>query len=1198
VELREVGVEGGISGSDDEVAQIQVLVGGVVPVSRDVVDIDVERLGGGGVEPQAADPRLLEGLAKGDFLPRRLSGLGVASGLQPAIELAVAKEQHPLAVRRHDERAPGEVALDDRAVEGVGMAPYEGEDPIAVSGLLLVGGGVAAERLDEGGARVGRGHGTSILPAGVGRRLVRTWPRGHSLLQSAARPMSAPSLSPALERVSDRVPVLVALSGAAALVYESQWMRSFGLIFGDTTDAVAWVLAVFMGGLALGSALAARRASADPLRAYARVELGVGVAALATLPLLRALPWAYGGLAGRLGLEGALELLGRVVLAAVVLLPATALLGATVPLAVEVLARTGRPVRPSFGRLYLLNTLGGAVGVALGPFVLVPVLGVSGAVLAAATVSLMVGGMAWRWRREAGPLPPSAERPGLEDGVAREASAEPPRREGEESRPLVGIGPALAAVTGGATFGVEILWTRSYALVIGSSVHAFNIMLLAVLLGLVGGTLVYGRLRARVRRPVTAAGLVVAAGGAAVLAGEWVIGGLPAAYLAALRLVPVSFAAEQLAGFLLCLVTMLPVTLLLGLGFPLLMHLPGTEDRPAQVASGRLYAWNTAGAIGGALLADLLLVPRLGLQPSYLVFAALLLVGGAAALATRVPAPRPVRRLVPAGLALGLLALVPRWEPWDPVVMTSGVYRYGLEWRDEPASAWDLGRWLREKRTQVFYREGAEAVVGVSETRAGRRFLSVNGKTDAGSGVEDVVTQRFIAHVPMLLHPSPRRALVIGWGAGATAASVGLYPVESLECVEIEPATWEAAPLFSRLSGSLRDDPRFHISFRDGRNYLLRSPRAWDVIVSEPSNPWISGVSNLFTREFYEIVRRRLAPGGVFGQWFHYYNLAAADVKVEAKTFLTVFPHASLWLVPPVESADGTRRLGADLLLVGSAQPQALEWTRLVHTLEKTRVGDDLRSTRVLGDPLALVAAWTMGRPEMERWVQDEEVFPGGTPLNTDDHPYIELVAPRRNVMTPADAARAAAEQYGAMGRAGGDARDVLHGHPGSSGNGQAAALLCRQLAERYLDAKQPERALAALDAATRALPGDATARTRAGEVLVEQGRPDEALDRLRSAVRVDPDDVRAWDLLGQVAIDRRDYPLAEEAHRAMLRREPSNVTAWLRLAAVLARQEKWSEAQEALEWARQIDRNAPIDPDLERYIAGRASAQRAAGGR
>jgi hypothetical protein len=152
--------------------------------------------------------------------------------------------------------------------------------------------------------------------------------------------------------------------------------------------------------------------------------------------------------------------------------------------------------------------------------------------------------------------------------------------------------------------------------------------------------------------------------------------------------------------------------------------------------------------------------------------------------------------------------------------------------------------------------------------------------------------------VPLLLHPSARRALVVGWGSGATAASAALYPIESLECVEIEPATWEAAPFFTELSGRLKDDPRFRIAFRDARNHLLRSPGGYDAIVSEPSNAWISGVSNLFTREFHEAALSRLAPGGLFAQWFHYYSLDPADVKVEVATFLSVFPHVSLWLAP------------------------------------------------------------------------------------------------------------------------------------------------------------------------------------------------------------------------------------------------------------------------------------------------------------
>jgi hypothetical protein len=180
----------------------------------------------------------------------------------------------------------------------------------------------------------------------------------------------------------------------------------------------------------------------------------------------------------------------------------------------------------------------------------------------------------------------------------------------------------------------------------------------------------------------------------------------------------------------------------------------------------------------------------------------------------------------------------------------------------------------------------------------------------------------------MLLHPRPARVLVIGWGAGATAAAAAAHPLERLECVEIEPATWEAAPYFPDFYGPLQRDPRFEIVFRDGRNHLLRSGETFDLIVSEPSNPWITGVSNLFTREFLEAALARLAPGGLFAQWFHYYNLDPSDLKVEIKTFLAVFPHASLWLVPPVGPEGGIKNLGADVLLVGGREPQRLDWPR------------------------------------------------------------------------------------------------------------------------------------------------------------------------------------------------------------------------------------------------------------------------------
>jgi spermidine synthase len=963
------------------------------------------------------------------------------------------------------------------------------------------------------------------------------------------------------------LPLLVAFSGATGLVYQSLWMRSFGLVFGNTTDAVAVVLAVFMAGIALGSLLAARRPSAHPLAAYAKVELGIGATALLAWPLLKGLPAAYAALATRVDADGPVDILGRAVAAALVLLPTTTLLGATVPLAVEFLTRQGGELRQSLGRLYLLNTLGGAAGVALAAFVLVPNLGLDATLVATAGLNLMVGGLARKWSREAEP-----------DAAPARAAAEP---DGEGPPALFAV---LAFASGVFSFGIEVLWTRSLVLVIGSSVYSFHLVVFAVLLGIAGGTWWYQRLRDRIERPLVWLGALFLGCGGSALLGLPVVGRLPDAYLALIAALPVGFVAHQAAAFGLCLLVLLPTTLSLGLTFPLLAHLvaPGR----AQRASGLLYAWNTAGAIVGALAADVVLVRLLGLQRSYVVLAALPLLGGAWALAGGLGG-RTALRLAAATGALGLLApLALLWRPWDPLRVTSGVYKYGLEWRERPG--FRLADLARERRI-LFYEEGSEAVVAVAESRAsGRRYLSVNGKTDAGSGDEDVLTQKFIAHVPLLLHPAPRRVLVVGWGAGATAASAALHPVEYLECVEIEPATWRAAPFFAALSGSLQRDPRFKIVFRDGRNHLLRSGAEWDVVVSEPSNPWISGVSNLFTREFYEVAFSRLAPGGVFGQWFHYYNLDAADVKIELKTFAHVFPHVSLWLVPPVTGPGGDT-LTADVLLVGSREPHVMDWSRLRGAFAGGPVTDDLRSTRVLRDEASLLAAWTLGRPQIEAFVEDAGLFPRGTPLNTDGFPWLEFTAPRRNVLPPGEVARQAREQYEALAAAGSDPVPPLAGLDLQTAEGAA---LLRAIAERHAAAARPQRAIRTLQAAVAADPASRPARARLATLLLDAGDAKAGERALREAVRLDPGHSDDWERLGGLYLDRRDYPAAEEAHRALLRLRPGDVPARLRLGAILARLGRWVEARDTLHEARRLDPAAPIEPALLEHI------ERQAGGR
>ncbi len=929
---------------------------------------------------------------------------------------------------------------------------------------------------------------------------------------------------------------LAFVSGANALIYESLWFRSFGVVFGNTTDAVATVLAVFMGGLGLGSHLAGTRRARSPLRAYALVEMAIGATAALSLPLLRALPAADAAVARVLGAGGAIEAAGRFAFAALVLLPPTILLGTTVPLVVESLARSGWGLRRSLGDVYFWNTLGGAVGVSLGTFLLVPSLGVSASMMAAAAASFAVGVVAWRWGT--GKPAATATQPG-----AVEASRLPP------------LFAAVAMITGAFTFGVEVLWTRSYALVIGSTAYAFSLILLAALLGLVAGTGLYTRLRTRVTHPQFALGSLLAATGLATLLGVVVIGEMPGAYLLTMRVLPVTFMAHQIAGLGLCILTMLPVTTCLGFTFPLIVHLLRDSGGPsAQSVTGRLYAWNTAGAVAGAAVTGVLLVPRAGIERSYLLLASLVLAAAAWTLAGAASCRPALRGSAAAAAAAVVLALVPVWRPWDPLVMTSGVHRYGLTWA---ANADFQLSDLAKQRRLLFYREGKEAVVAVFEgLQSRKRFLSINGKTDAGGSSEDALQQRFIAHVPLLLHPSPKRVLVVGWGSGATAQSASLYPVETLECVEIEPATWEAAPLFGSLSGRVRSDPRFHIRFADGRNYLLRSTGRWDVVVAEPSNAWLAGVANLFTKEYYETVRSRLAPGGVFGQWFHYYDMDVADLKVELATFASVFPSVSVWMVPPLPpEAGGT--LSADLLLVGSEKPAALDWQRLQHAFEWTLVGSDLRDTQAVPNELALAASYAFGEADLARFVRDEALFPGGTPLNSDDNPWIEFHAARHTVTPTAEVVGTAQSLHAELGDVAADPIPPMTGHPGLAAGGHDAAEVYAALAERWTATGLPRRAHRAL-----------------------------AL-----ALALDPE---CEDVLAGLAAEAEgagDWARAGQLLSSLARRRPADPDVLRHLGAALIRQARWTQARDVLLRARAADPGQPVDPGLMKYVDAQIAA-------
>ena len=777
---------------------------------------------------------------------------------------------------------------------------------------------------------------------------------------------------------------LFAVSGAAALVYETLWLRTLVLTFGSTVFALGTILAAFMGGLAAGSLVIGRATTrhANPLRLYGMLEVGVGLSALA-LPVLFA-----GARGATVALfpdwpEGnALFPIFRFVVSSAILLIPTFLMGGTLPAMTRLFVTAREDLGREGGLLYFANTAGAVVGTLAGTFALLPALGMAGTNRVAVAANLAVGVAALALSRRAMTAPAAeAESRGAEaiappfDPAASPAEEPPaaiaphaPRAVSFDGTPRVSPSGvyALYAIGGFAALALEVVWTRALLLTLGTTVYAFSTMLATYLLGLALGGLLGARLASRSRAPERVLALLYLGAGIAVLVGNRFLGTLPLRYLRLQFQLGLDWNASLLVKFFLAFLIMLPPTFLLGAAFPVALRLVGRSVRESGAAIGRLYAANTTGSILGSFLGAVLFIPLFGLEKGLVAVAALFL-----AVSLGLLALARSRALVPAAAvaALALLgsALLPEW---DRYLMRSGVYVYASRYRQ-------IDDFLRARRDYqiLFYEEGPEATVAVVDGQK-YRYLQINGKTDASTG-KDMITQVISGHLPLLFHDNPKKVLVIGLGCGVTLGSVERHPVESIRCLEIAPEVVEAAALFSEANGGALEDPRVAMTIGDGRNFLLHTRETFDVIVSEPSNPWIAGIGNLFTREFLRLARARLAPGGVMCQWTNLYDLSESDLAIMLATYRETFPHGAIFL----------SHLG-DLLLIGTEKPPSLGFETLLHRLDDEGIQKDLRRVGI-----------TTVYDLLGNFVTDfghlGPLAPAETPIHTDDRAQLEFSAPK-----------------------------------------------------------------------------------------------------------------------------------------------------------------------------------------------------------
>ena len=962
----------------------------------------------------------------------------------------------------------------------------------------------------------------------------------------------------------------ILLSGFASLTYQLVWVRRFAVVLGTTNAAITVVLAMFLGGLGLGALLAGRSGGR------------LGAAGLARRFLLLELA-AAGFAAGLpLYLEGTRPLVRfadsgpgvpilAAVLASVFLLPAAAAMGATLP----TLTALGRRIRDrgegsAAGWLYAANTAGALLGVVLSARLLLPQLGLTGSSLCGIAANVGAGMLIFtRFGRTSTPGPGNAVRVPWFGG-----------------RALLPFG-AIATLSGFAAIAAEVGWARLAALLFGPTIYTFACVVASVIFGVALGSAGATRLRAQ---PGAGRGsarfwlaLVQFTGAAASAAVAWFASGLvlPIGGLIAENAEDVSHLLN--VQFLGTAALLLLPALAFGASFPLAVAgAAASANDPAQEAgraTGTIYATTATGNVLGALAAGFVLIPWFGIEGALLAAVFAQLIAGLLA------KPRVLALVLSGALAaFGVFAT----GSWDWEALSGGLYRVA------PQMETSRHRDFLRKGHLRFLEQGASATVSVKEV-ADELSLAIDGKVDATDGA-DMLTQRMLAHLPLLLHPAPESVFIVGHGSGVTAGSALRHEVQRVTAAEISPEVAAASRLFADSNGTPWEDERFTLVEMDARNHLLRNRDELDVVISEPSNPWMSGVSPLFTVEFFALVRSRLADGGLFCQWVHLYNLAEGNLRTLVGGFTDVFPEAALFVLH-----DG------DALLVGSkggfpAVPQAVLEARLA------RVADELEPYGIT-NYRALRSWLTATSPELGAWA-------AAAPRHRDDHPILEFRAPLSVHAATAFANRRALERlapdpwgerrFGPFGAARAPDAAILAGRAGallSAANPDWALEVALQAvtlrpADRAATDTLVRAALAsgrggegeeALRSALRAAPTDGDAApvltVALARLLLRSGRLEDAAAALESGPAALADDREALLLAAEVQVERGDLDSAEALVLAALQSDPrdSEAAAWL--AELSVRRGRRAEAAE---------RAAAIlaeEPEVERALLVRAVA-------
>jgi spermidine synthase len=757
--------------------------------------------------------------------------------------------------------------------------------------------------------------------------------------------------------------VIFFFSGFSSLLYEVVWMRRFSLFFGSDVYSAALTLAAFMGGLTIGSLLAARYVDRlrNTLILYGAIEIAIGIYALCFPTFLglfsnqlryvyqtffELAPWRYNGF--------------RILVASVILLIPTTMMGATLPLVVKRFAEN-RKVGQSSGLFYSINTLGAIAGVLCVGFVLMPTLGVTRSTWVGVALNVLIGataiglGIAGRGK-------PERATPDDVDASTVEFAAEPgfDPRHGRECL-------AAIALSGLAALALEVIWMRVLVQSFSSAVYSFSTMLACFLFGIFYGSKKFAGFIDKRPEPQRLFGSLELTIGVTVALLAILTYFVPTAYNGTIRVLleyfPGRFGVACTVAMILVSLALVGVpTILLGATFPVAVKICTRNVQAAGQGTARVYAANTAGAVTGALLGGLVLIPSFGTRVSLLITAAIFVATGAFLIYRadsgrwkNLNQPQPALLLSLFIIFVIIAGLLPQ-----QIVLNGGTER-----------------WSKGLRT-IYHGEGTAHTVDILRAPDNTTVMSIGGDVEATTSYGN--RRHFIlkAELPLLLQEHPRDVAVIGLGLGITLSATARYPgLEQVQVIELSPEMPKAQAHIEDVTGGVLHNPKVRVRIDDGRNFLAMTDRSFDMITADPIHPRNSGVGYLYTREYYEAIKRRLRPGGIVCQWMPMHMMSKQSFDVMFRTFATVFPNASFWYVPGVG------------LFVATQGPFSIDYQALAKRLEDPAVTADLASIGISGTD-DFLSYMLMGPEEISAYLAANP----SNVINTDDNAYLEYHIP------------------------------------------------------------------------------------------------------------------------------------------------------------------------------------------------------------